>query len=276
MSALPTTDLKCLTPDQRAAYDRDGFVVVPDILSEDEMAAYKGRATEIARGDVPTEAGGRLVQDVRFAKGLLPLPADPEMALWKLLNPDRFDGLFYQFVETPRLLDALEDIVGPDIFTFLLMLIYKPPGMEDAVHPFHQDAYYFPFGPHDLCVAAWLPLDDADAENGGLTVLPGSHKGPLMNHTVPGGVQNFGNFEIPDADNHEDAVTLAVKAGDLVLFHARTWHKTTGNTSGRMRRVMTVHAASAKCAPTGPIPHAEFQMRLVRGRAYSGCLQPYE
>ena len=266
--------LKHLTTDQRTFYDENGYVVVPGILGPEKISAYLGRARAIAHGDHPAEAAGRLVKDVRFAKKLLPIPDDPELTLWKLLNPDRFDPLFAGFLETPQLLDCMEDIVGPDILTFLLMLIYKPPGVGEALHPFHQDAFYFPFGPHDLCVAAWLPLDDADAENGGLTVMPGSHHGPVMGHHVPDGVQNFGNFSIEDQRHENEPITLSVKAGDLVLFHSRTWHKTEGNPSGRMRRVLTVHAASAKCQATGPMPHEEFGMQRARGQVYEGCLQP--
>lgn len=266
---------KVLTSADLAQYCEQGFVHVRGLLSAEETERYKARARAITLGDRPEEAKKRVLRDVRFAKSLLPMPADPELAMWKIMNPDRFDATFRAFLTTPKLLDAMEDIVGPDVIAFLLMFIYRPPGVPDADHPFHQDAFYFPFGPHDDVVGLWLPLDDVDEETGSLVVVPGSHTEDVRAHDLPAGVANGACFAIPEADARGGAVTIEAKAGDAVLFHARTWHKAPGNRSKRHRRVITIHAAAASCRMDGDIDHSEFGFTLVRGRLHEGGLQPW-
>lgn len=264
-----------LSAADRETYAEQGFVVVKDVLTPTEIAAYTARARSISCGDFPKEAKSRVMRDVRVAKGLIPAPEDPEMGMWKLMNPDRFDPAFRAFMQTPRLVDALSDIIGPDVIAFLLMYIYKPPGLSQAVHPYHQDAFYFPFGPHDLCAGAWLPLDDTDAENGTIQVIPGSHKNEkVLPHTLPEGVANAAMFYVPEVEEKGGGVALEVKAGDCVLFHSRTLHRTGGNSSQRNRRVITMHGASAACVMDRDVRIDEFGMTLVRGKLHEGGLTP--
>lgn len=263
-----------LTQQQIDQYWDQGYIVVPEVLSVDEIELYKKRAREIALGDYPEEAKKRVIKDVRVAKGLIPPPEDPEKGLWKFTNPDRFDKTFADYMSTPKLLDAVEDLIGEDILAFLLMFIYKPPRLE-AVHPWHQDAYYFPFEPHDQVLGTWIPLDDAHKDNGTLSVIPKSHKLGLVNHELPKGTVNALSFEATEYEGSPDEVVLDVKAGDAVLFHSRLLHKTGANVTDGHRRVLTVHIASAKCKPTGDST-PEYGFRLVRGQNYTGCLHAPE
>lgn len=266
-----------LTPEQIEHYHEHGYVVVPGALTPDQIKRYLGRATEIAHGDHPPEAAKRLIKDIRFAKGLLPMPADPEHALWKFINPDRFDPVMAECLAFDRVLDAVGSLIGDDLLAFLLMFIYKPPGVDDAYHPFHQDGAYFPFEPLDRVVGVWIPLDPADASNGSLCVVPGSHRDPIRGHKPIPGV-NAGAFAAPaeeDVDAHARSVTFDLQPGDCVIFHPHLLHRTGGNPTQRHRRVVTLHIASAKCRPKGS-DMREYGFNLVRGRTYPGCLQPLE
>lgn len=262
-----------LSQDQIDQYHELGYIVVPEVLSPDEIELYKRRGREIAHGDYPPEAKKRIIRDVRVAKGLIPAPEDPEHALWKFTNPDRFDKVFYDYLETPKLLDAVECLIGEDLLAFLLMYIYKPPRL-DAVHPYHQDAFYFKFSPHDLCLGTWIPLDDANGDNGTLRVIPRSHKGEVLDHDMPETLTNAFSFEA-GGFNEDDEVVLDVKAGDCVLFHSRLLHKTGGNITDGHRRVLTVHMCSAKCKEDDENT-PEYGFRLVRGRYYDGCVRAPE
>ena len=128
---------------QISHYREQGFVVVPGVINDGEIERYRLRAREIALGDVPEEAEKRLVRDIYYARGGAPLPEDPERALWKILNPDRFDPVMAECLRFPRVLDAAQSLIGEDILAFLMMFIYKPPGVPQSVHPFHQDAVFF-------------------------------------------------------------------------------------------------------------------------------------
>lgn len=264
-----------LTQAQQDQYWDQGYIVVPDVLTADEIEQYKRRARAIALGDYPEEAKRRIIKDVRVAKGLIPPPVDPEKGLWKFTNPDRFDQTFADYMSTPKLLDAVEDLIGEDILAFLLMFIYKPPRVE-AVHPWHQDAFYFPFEPHDKVLGTWVPLDDAHKDNGTLSVIPGSHKLGLVGHELPEGTVNALSYEATGFEGSPEEVVLDVKAGDAVLFHSRLLHKTGPNVTDGHRRVLTVHMAGAQCKATRDIPTPEYGFRLVRGQYHPGCLNAPE
>jgi len=169
------------------------------------------------------------------------MPEDPERALWKIMNADRYDPVLREAMRSPGLL-------GDDLLAFLFMLIYKPPQVPDSVHPFHQDGLYFQFEPHDLVVGAWLPLDPMNEENGTLCVVPGTHRLPITGHEV-----------IP---------------GDCVLFHPHLYHRTGGNLTDRHRRVLTIHFASARCRSLTPTQPDVYAFTLVRGSTHRGGLQP--
>jgi phytanoyl-CoA hydroxylase len=58
-------------------------------------------------------------------------------------------------------------------------------GKKTSRHPLHQDLYYFPFRPADRIVCSWTAMEKVNRENGCLVVLPGSHKGELLQHEYP-------------------------------------------------------------------------------------------
>jgi phytanoyl-CoA hydroxylase len=269
MTDTPTGSVP-LTEAQRRQYQDRGYLLVRGVLSPDEVERYKARAREYALGNVPPGAHKMVVQDVRVAKGQFK-PDDPERGIWKYLNPDRHDPLFHAYPSQPNLLDVVEGLIGPDIKAFLLMFIYKPPGLE-FVHPYHQDAHYFSFEPHDLCLGTWVPLDRTDADNGTISVIPGSHRREVLLHGPPmGEAVNYGVFGVEGYDGHPDEQVLELEAGDGLFFHSRLLHKTGSNRSDRHRRVLTVHYASSRCRLTGE-HHAARGFRLVRGQSYEGCI----
>ena len=259
-------------------YREHGYVILPRVIEPDEIDRYCRRAREIALGDVPKSAAKRLVRDIHFAQGGAPLPEDPEHALWKILNPDRFDAVMEECLHFPRVLDAAESLIGEDILAFLLMFIYKPPGVPQSVHPFHQDAAYFPFEPQDSCLGVWIPLDPATEANGTLSVVPGSHRLGLRGHEVREGI-NFGALAARGIEGndryHAEAVAMEMSPGQCLLFNTRLFHRSGGNRTGDHRRVITLHLASARCRSKGP-SLSEYGFALVRGQAYEGCLQPVE
>ena len=257
-------------------YRTHGYVVVPGVLDETEMQRFRTRAREIALGDRPDEAANRCVLDIEYAKGRSPMPEDPEHALWKIMNPDRFDQVFREAMRLPKVLDAVESLLGPDLLAFLLMFIYKPPGLEKSVHPFHQDAIYFPFQPQDLCCGVWIPLDPVSEANGTLSIVPGSHTSDVRPHELREGI-NFGALAAQGVEGdeamHAESVALELPAGDCLLFNTKLFHRSGGNRTTGHRRVITLHMASARCESTG-LQFGEFGFTSVRGQTFEGCLQP--
>ena len=266
-----------LSQAQREQYESDGYVVVSKVLGEPEIARILARARAIAHGEHPPAAKSSVMRDIHFAKGLLPMPDDPERALWKIMNADRYDPVLREEMRSPGLLDAVSGLLGDDLLAFLFMLIYKPPHVPDSVHPFHQDGLYFQFEPHDLVAGAWVALDPVDEDNGTLCVVPGTHRLPITGHEALPGV-NAGAFGATGVEGSPDmlakAVTLALAPGDCVLFHPHLYHRTGGNRSDRHRRVLTIHFASARCRSLTPTQPDVYAFTLVRGSTHPGGLQP--
>lgn len=59
------------------------------------------------------------------------------------------------------------------------------PGTKTSRHPMHQDLHYFPFRPVDRIVCSWTAMEKVNRDNGCLVVIPGTHKGPLLEHEYP-------------------------------------------------------------------------------------------
>ena len=76
-------------------------MVVPKVLGADEVARILARAKAIAHGEHPPAAKSSVMRDIHFAKKLLPMPEDPERALWKIMNADRFDPALRQAMRSP-------------------------------------------------------------------------------------------------------------------------------------------------------------------------------
>lgn len=278
--SLPPIDTTggSLAPHEIEHYWREGYVTLPRVIDPEEIDGYLRRAREIVRGDHPPEAATRIVRDITYAKRLLPMPDDPEHAVWKLMNPDRFDPTFEAALRMPRVLDAVESLIGHDLMAFLLMFIYKPLGVPQSVHPFHQDALYFMFQPQDRCCGVWIPLDPVDTDNGTLEIVPRSHHLDVRAHDAKAGI-NAGAFAAQGVEDnpefHEQAIPVELEPGGCLLFNTRLLHRSGGNTTDRHRRVITLHMASSTCALTGDAL-SEYAFNHVRGALHDGCLQPVE
>jgi hypothetical protein len=136
-----------------------------------------------------------------------------------------------------RLLDIMEDLVGPEIIASSVYRIRpKAPGLEHGVVPWHQDSGYFaPHCDQNLIVTCWLPLVEATVENGCLWVLPRTHQAGIAPHHTGG---PSGYLIIEDADlpaPPQDAVPVPVPLGGILLLTNRTPHCSTPNTTDTIR-----------------------------------------
>ena len=260
-----------VTEEQKRQYWEQGFIVVKNVLSHEQVERYKKRATQIAHGDIPPGGNKMIVKDVRVAKGLYK-PDDPEKGLWKLLQPDHFDPAFADYPTSKKMLDVVEQILGSDLKCFLTMMIYKPPCLDEVHHPWHQDKMYFNFGPADQIMGTWIALDATDKDNGTMVFIPGSHKEQVEHEYDSSPTQNFGivyakGYSIP----YPGEIAVELGPGDGVFFHSLLLHRTGPNVTDRHRRVLTMHCASCKCHMQGELL-GQMKMRLVRGQEYEGCI----
>ncbi|MCH2114810.1 MAG: phytanoyl-CoA dioxygenase family protein [Pirellulales bacterium] len=219
----------------RKKFERDGFVVVPQFLTEDEFAELTVNLDRYIRTVVPT---------LSDADAFYQDKSRPETL--KQLQRMGIDPFFAAYSNHPRWQAMAEALLGeraegqdPEWFN-------KPPAMEHPTPP-HQDNYYFKLNPPNV-LTAWLALDQVDQQNGCLRYVVGSHKRGLRSHDVTSvlgfsqGITDYG----PVDESREVVATLQPR--DLVVHHGETIHRADRNTSvSRNRRAFAVVYRGISC-----------------------------
>lgn len=169
-----------------------------------------------------------------------------------------------------RLGAAAAALLDLDAVTFFQdNLVWKTPGTRGAVQ-WHQDYAYWPLD-RPAGVTLWLALDDADARNGALEYLPGSHHmGERQATDFVAGSRQPLHPHLPafDADAHAHAaVTAPTPAGHLLAHHPLTWHRSPPNPSSRHRRAwsLTFVAPDVRWDPSHAPHPATLRLRPERG-----------
>jgi hypothetical protein len=143
------------------------------------------------------------------------------MTFYSLLFP--LSPALQAFVTQPRLVDLVCPLVDDDVWVRWDQAVVKRSGAP--TFPWHQDNGYSLLRAEHL--QAWVALTDAGPDDGGLWVVPGSHRERRAHHHRGAHVE----VDEPPAAG----VALDAAAGDLILFSSRMIHRTTPNTSGRDR-----------------------------------------
>jgi phytanoyl-CoA hydroxylase len=164
------------------------------------------------------------------------------------VRPEQFDGntlnlkhdpFWVRLVSDERLLDVAQQFVGPNIGLFASHYIAKPPFDGQPVL-WHQDGAFWPLEPMDV-VTLWLAVDDVDAENGCMEVIPSTQHLDLQKLQVRTDVDNALGASMDETMvDASRAVDIILKAGDLSIHHPNVIHGSKPNTSSRWRRGLTI------------------------------------
>ena len=129
-----------------------------------------------------------------------------------------------RLVRHPSILDAVEDVLGPNILVWRTNFFVKPPSSPQFVS-WHQDATYWDLEPV-VATTAWLALSDCSPQNGCVRVIPGSHRWGLLPHADRWSDENMlSRGQTADIDVDEDrAVDLALHPGEMSLHDAMVLH----------------------------------------------------
>ena len=171
-----------LSSSQIERYWEQGYLLLPGLIPERNLAAYEDRFVALASGDAPPAPGMMIMHDVMVVKGAV-TPATPLHGVNKLINLED-DAPLYAYTLEPGLLGAVRSLIGDDLYSIASNVFNKPPGV-DGRHPLHQDLRYFRIRPADRIIGTWTAFGATNRENGCLAVIPGSHKGPLHDHDNP-------------------------------------------------------------------------------------------
>ncbi|MGE0799810.1 MAG: phytanoyl-CoA dioxygenase family protein [Lautropia sp.] len=181
----------------------------------------------------------------------------------EILQPDPHYkiGWLHELVMHPKILDAVEDLIGPDIFCLGARFFPKPAG-SGAYVSWHQDGEYLNLQSPDL-VTAWIALTDSTAASGCVRVIPGTHRS-RMRHEERGGPDNLlsrGQEVVADFDR-SGAVDVALAPGQMSLHHPLLIHGSEPNTSKAPRIGFGIQYIPTRARPRQPL---SAPVLLVRG-----------
>ena len=140
-----------------------------------------------------------------------------------------------ELVRHPGVLDAVEQVIGPNILVWGSSFFIKEPHNPSFVS-WHQDSTYWGLEPPDI-VTAWVALSESTHENGAMRVIPGSHKLDQAPHRDTFAANNLlsRGQEIMVEVNESEAVELPLKPGEMSLHHVRLIHGSEPNPSAKRR-----------------------------------------
>lgn len=201
------------------------------LLSEAAVRQYREQGYYApVRVMSPAEAGllRRALEDHEAGAGILAGPLRHKShLLFTWLN---------DLVRHPRILDAIEDVIGPNILCWGSSFFIKEPRNPGFVS-WHQDSTYWGLDPADV-ITAWIAFSDSTAENGAMRVIPGTHTMEQIPHRDtfrPENLLSRGQEIEVDVDEKQ-AVMLELRAGEMSLHHVRLIHGSDPNPSD-LRRI---------------------------------------
>ncbi|MEO0635532.1 MAG: phytanoyl-CoA dioxygenase family protein [Pseudomonadota bacterium] len=241
-NAHPST-LSC---EQIERYNSTGFAQPFDIFSPSEIAGVRAYLDRSMAAIGEAGAYGINCYQARLA------------TLWDIATD-------------PRIIDHVEDIIGPNIICWATAVLSKAPHDPKQV-PWHQDAGFWALSPART-VTVWLAIDDADEGNSAMRFIPGTHKiGPLeVNETDESSVFHM---EASNADQLGEPFVNSLRAGQISLHADMLVHGSQPNTSDRRRCGLTLRYCPPEVRITDSGWAQGVEAILCRGEAPSWKTHP--
>ncbi|SMP69052.1 chlorinating enzyme [Neorhodopirellula lusitana] len=150
----------------------------------------------------------------------------------------------YELVQHPRIVNAVADLLGPNVVCWGSHFFCKMPGDGKRV-PWHQDSTYWPLSPTKT-VTVWLAIDDADPDNANMKFIPRSHVHGLIDYDETQDADTVLNLAVQNPGSYgDDAVDVALKAGQFSMHSDLLLHGSEANQSNRRRCGLTIRYAAA-------------------------------
>jgi phytanoyl-CoA hydroxylase len=229
-----------ISDEMAQAYQRDGVIVVPQVLDKDTLTQVRTVLAELV-------AGAAAVSEHTDVYDLEPGHTPDNPRVRRIKAPHKVHPIFDQIVRSEPVISILTKLIGPGLRLHGSKLNMKSAQYGSPVE-WHQDWAFYPHT-NDRILACGLMLEDVDLANGPLQVIPGSHKGPVLSHNNKSGIF-CGAIDPDDPDfQSQKAVTLTGKAGSMTVHHARTLHGSAPNRSDRARLILFYECLAADAWP---------------------------
>jgi non-heme Fe2+,alpha-ketoglutarate-dependent halogenase len=229
---------KILTGQQARKYQEDGYHSPVRVMTAEQARSYRAKleAFEESQGG---SLNGRTKQKLYL------------LLTW-----------MDELVRHPRILDAVEDVLGPDILCWQAGFFIKEPNSQGFV-TWHQDSTYWGLSAPDVCTA-WLALSPATVESGAMIRAPGTHKLDQLPHGDTFDTDNLltrGQELSVDIDR-SNAVDLVLEPGEISLHHVMLAHASEPNKTGDRRIGLAIRYVAPHVRQITGVPDSAM---LVRG-----------
>ena len=241
--------MKLLSEQQVRDYHHNGFLFPVPALTAGEAAGY--------------------LRDLERAEAHLGSPLPKAELKWRGATHIYLPWA-NELVRHPRVLDAVEDVIGPDILVFWSTFFIKDPGTP-AFTAWHQDATYFGLEPYEH-VTAWVALTDASSVAGCMDVLSAHGEPRQMHHAaarLEHSINGAGQIIVEPVDDR-DAIAMELAAGQLSLHHTLCPHRSAPNRALHRRIGLAIRYLPAHVRQTKGRDSA----MLVRGVDRYGHFDP--
>jgi phytanoyl-CoA hydroxylase len=258
---MTMTKERATAREQKAFYDENGYITFPELLTRAEVATLRAALDEVLEEAQAVPEDAKRTEKYAFTRS-----DTGERHVSRVFNPIAHHKAFRDLVYHPAIVDAVENLIGPDIQLHHTKLNLKPPVSREARFEWHQDYPFFPHSNYDL-VAVAVHIDEATEENGCLRIVPGSHKlGPQVHAFASDGAvssQLKDQAVIPDESRWKN-VTLP--AGGVEMHHCNMLHSSRANRGSKPRSAMIIQYRAADSVPLWPdIPDRPGYGLQIRG-----------
>ncbi len=206
-----------LSPEQVAAYHRDGYLFPLKLFDEAEVFAFREELEAI---------------EARVGLGALP----HGVGQYLRINSHLVIPKVTEFAFQPQLLDVVSSILGPNVMLWSAEFFIKEAHTPKIVS-WHQDLTYWGLGETDEELTAWLALSPATLESGCMRFVAGSHKNRILPHRDTFADDNLlsRGQEVAVDVEEEEATNVILQPGEVSLHHGRIFHSSGPNSSSDRR-----------------------------------------
>ena len=210
MATIPNNQLA-------AQYERDGYLFPLDVLSDEQL-----RRAQQALNDIESRAP--------------PAAFDATVARALRINAQLLFPFVNEIARTTKLLNAVENILGPNLLIYSAEFFIKEPRTPKIVS-WHQDLTYWGLGETNEELTAWVALSDVTVQSGCMRFVPGSHKQRIQPHRDTYGTDNLlsRGQEVAVEVDEVETINVELKPGQVSLHHGRIFHASGPNQSDQRR-----------------------------------------
>ena len=200
-----------LTANQLKEYNVKGYLAPINILSSEEVKKIRVEIESVEK-KWPDQINGLNRNNIHY-----------------------YSPIFDQIVHNSKILDVVENIVGPNILVAGTVLFLKEPENKGFIS-WHQDGIYQGWKPYNS-ITAWLAITDVNEENGCMRMWTGSHKDNFKNHKDTLDEDNLlTRGQTIENVPVQDTIPIILKPGQLSIHHPMTVHGSGPNLS-KSRRI---------------------------------------